>query len=260
MARRFVVEAESLAVETSAVDSSRELEPRQLACRGGRFIPRLTVNRAEWVQCEQVLEVGEEQFLVLLLVVQPELHARHTPGIALRIQPGDEAVHMLIHVCAVAEDVVNGWPREQAAHRPRKECSHRLVVGVEQIAVLGMESAVAGQQGRQQKVLEEPRGMREMPLGRAALRGALDHIVLDGERAAELGRQLAYLGIRREQLRVGAQPGLAFRARAGCHLTDMSEICAHAKPGSRPRLSCAIMAQSNPEMCRLSESNQAGVA
>jgi len=52
-----------------------------------------------------------------------------------------------------------------------------LVVGIEQMVVALIQRAITRQKGLQHESLEEPGDMRQMPLRRADVRHALDHII-----------------------------------------------------------------------------------
>ena len=148
VARRLVVEGESVARRTQRCTCRRGTRATSSGCSLRRAASAgCTVGRAQRIQRQQVLDVGEQQFLVLLLVVQPERDARHDVSASrCGSSRGDQLAHVLVHVRAVAVDVVHRRARQHAAQRPRKEGSDRLVVGVEQIAVLGWNGAIAGQQ------------------------------------------------------------------------------------------------------------------
>jgi hypothetical protein len=60
--------------------------------------------------------------------------------------------------------------------------AERLVVGVEEVVEAFVEGAIAAQVRLQQHGLEEPRGVREMPLGRAGIGHRLDALVFGRER------------------------------------------------------------------------------
>ena len=93
--------------------------------------------------------------------------------------------HVFVHVCPVADDVVDARTRQKSAFLAGMEFSDLLVIGIEQIAEPRMEFRIARQVGLQQEGLEEPAHMRQMPLGRAGLGGGLDHMVLARQRCAQ---------------------------------------------------------------------------
>ena len=75
---RFVVEGEAVAGVADLADALGEAQPlerRRVRRRRGRGAVG-AIDRVERVEPEQVLQVGEHQLLVLLLVVQAELDDR----------------------------------------------------------------------------------------------------------------------------------------------------------------------------------------
>src|SRR6185369_6010604 len=79
------------------------------------------VNRAQWIGGEDVLDVGHEQFLMLLLVVQAERRTARDLVPARGGGGGDQLPHARIDVLAVTIDLRNGRTREKAALLARKE-------------------------------------------------------------------------------------------------------------------------------------------
>jgi len=63
-----------------------------------------------------------------------------------------------------------------------------LVVGVEEIFEIRMKRAIAGEPWLEQELLEEPAGVREMPLRRARVRHALHDVVFRLEPLADFER------------------------------------------------------------------------
>jgi len=61
-----------------------------------------------------------------------------------------------------------------------------LVIAVEEPGEVGIEDPVAGQVLAQDKGLEEPGGVGQVPLGRRSLGAGLDHHVFRTERLAEI--------------------------------------------------------------------------
>src|SRR4029450_12714211 len=86
----------------------------------------------------------------------------------------DQLAHPVIDVLSVAVYLVYRGSGEQAAVLPRKEGADCLVIGVEQISVRGMERPICRTEWTQQKVLEKPRDVGEMPFRRTDVRHALD--------------------------------------------------------------------------------------
>src|SRR6516165_1352525 len=72
-------------------------------------------------------------------------------------------------------------PRDEAAHGTRVARSGRNVVRVKKISEAFVKSAISGKMRRQQKLLEEPCGIRAVPLGRARIRHGLHALILGRE-------------------------------------------------------------------------------
>lgn len=92
-------------------------------------------------------QVGEQQFLVLLLVLQAQLHqGQHLGG---KIPAGQQFLHARIDGCAVAQHLRQAGPADQAALVPRVLRPHAVVVAVEQFAVGRVKESEAGLMGLQ---------------------------------------------------------------------------------------------------------------
>jgi len=120
-----------------------------------------------------VLGIHQDQLLMLLLVIESELEQRLPVAAAALDQVG----HGLGHMPAIGQDLFDSRPGDHAALRPRMPRAHGLVVGIEEIFVGRIESPVAGRVCAEQEGLEEPRRVREMPLGRAGIRHRLHGLV-----------------------------------------------------------------------------------
>jgi hypothetical protein len=150
-----------------------------------------------------MLDVHQHQLLVLLLVMDAELDQRRDRRPRVAVGAGDERKHRVGHSGAVSSDLADPRPRQQPALRPRMARADLLVVGVEQVAERGVERAVAGNMFLEQERLEEPGGVREVPLGRAHIGHRLDGLVLGqqpgGQRlagGADLAKPVGPLGAR----------------------------------------------------------------
>jgi hypothetical protein len=86
---------------------------------------------------------------------------------------------------AIALDLGQRRPCQEAALRPGMPLAERLVVGVEEILIVGIEGTIAGGEARQDEGLEEPGGVGEMPLRRAGERHRLDLLVLGAQRRGQ---------------------------------------------------------------------------
>ena len=77
-----------------------------------------------------------------------------------------QAQHCRIHVLAIREHLLKGGMGQQTSTIPRIRLADPVVIGVEERLVAFVERAVTRGKGFQQKGLEEPTGMREVPFWR----------------------------------------------------------------------------------------------
>ncbi len=187
MPRRFVVVGEvGMRRPRRGTDLADLLIALQPAQRGRRRVLRRQVDaigRAQWIAPERVLDVGEQQLLVLLLVLQAQFQdlqglRRQRAGLQLRQHAGFDLVPVLQHLR-------QRGPRQQAAMRPRMRRADALVVTVEQVIPLRIVRAVR-RIGAKHETLEEPGGVREMPFGRAGVVHALHHRVFFAQWRGEM--------------------------------------------------------------------------
>ena len=139
------------------------------------------------VRSEGVLDVGEQQLLVLLFVVQAEGDRRGDrgcdgPASAVFQQPADR----LVDVAAIGVDLVERRAGEAAAARPIVLRPDTLVVRVEEKLEGRVERPVVGQVRLQHERLEEPGRVGEVPLGGAGVRHRLHPLVLGRKRRRQL--------------------------------------------------------------------------
>ena len=126
--------------------------------------------------------VGEQQFLVLLLVIETDLDDRHQ---CLEIVRGsNQRRHRGIDVSAIFGNFGGVGPGDEAALRARLPRSRRDIIRVEQIGEALVERFIVRRKWPQQKLLEKPRHVRPMPFGRAGFRHRLDDLVFGDNSAA----------------------------------------------------------------------------
>ena len=109
-----------------------------------------------------MLEVGDNQFLVLLLVLQTEFE--QCPQRGILVGRRDERREMALDVSAVGVNLVQRRARQQAAFRPRVPVANGVVVRVEKHPKLRVKRQVRGRVALQHESFEEPRRMGQMPL------------------------------------------------------------------------------------------------
>ena len=190
VARALVVERKALAAMAHGMHATRHGLPLQ---RGRRSICRprrrhalflLSIGRPQRVARQQVLDVGQQQFLVLLFMLQAQLQQRGQTRRRLRAPVLEHLQHALVHRLAIGQHPRQRGPGQQPALGTRMPRTHLLVVGVEQHAEVGIEGRHAGRVLGQDKGLEEPGGMRQMPFGRAGIGHGLYAGILGGQGAA----------------------------------------------------------------------------
>ena len=134
-----------------------------------------------------MLEIGQHQLLMLLLVMQSEAHdlrgpqALHGRQVAPAPEPGDRG----IDVRPILEHLGSRGPREHASKRAGMSFTGGVVVRVEQVPEGRMEGAVRRLEGREHEGLEEPGRVGEMPFERAGVGHRLRDEIFGVEMGAE---------------------------------------------------------------------------
>ena len=131
MRRLLVIEAKAVAVVPDRLDAGE---------RGGgdgafarpRPLPIRIVGRMRRVERKRVQNVGQQQLLMLLLVIEPDLDDRNEPA---EIARGfDQRRHRLVDMGAIGGDLGGARTRHQAALRPRLARPGGDVIGIVQIS------------------------------------------------------------------------------------------------------------------------------
>jgi hypothetical protein len=139
-------------------------------------------SRLERIAGKHVLDIGQHELLVLLLVIQPERHQLADLFTVVLVQ---QLVYRFVHVRPVNEHLADGWPRQQAALRARVHLACCVVIGIEQVVILLVVDAVPGKMRLEHELLEEPRHVGKMPARGAHIRHRLYNEILDLEVRAE---------------------------------------------------------------------------
>ena len=147
----------------------------------------LAISGLERVLGESREDVGEEQLLVLLLMVDAELDHVERRGRKRR----QRALQRLVDVRAIGADLVERGAAQHPAPGPRVARAFALVIAVEQKGVALVEQAIAGDMVAQHEGFEEPGRMGEMPFRRRSVGEGLDRGVGIRQRRGEAERQLA---------------------------------------------------------------------
>ena len=178
----LVVEGELVAGVADAHDAARVLGPsrdRRGAVGDRRLERELAVRRAERVARQDVLDVGEQQLLVLLLVVEAE---RDKEGDLVGGASVEQALHSDVDVLPVVGDLGDARAGDDAALVPRLPVPDSVVVRVEQVAERIVVEAVAAVLRREDEGLEEPGRVRPVPLRRARVGHRLHGLVFGRQR------------------------------------------------------------------------------
>src|SRR5215469_6124126 len=101
MAWPFVVESKSVARVTNAVNARFAFTPSECG-RARRHSQRFRLLRPKWHRPECMLDIGDDQLLMLLLVIQPKFNERRRlPQGMLKI-----LLHCLVNPFPVGLDLV----------------------------------------------------------------------------------------------------------------------------------------------------------
>ena len=119
------------------------------------------------VETERMFDVGQQQFLMLLLVVQPEGDKLIERGVT--DSGGEQALHAVVHSSAVELHIGERRPGDQPALSSRVHVAHTLVVAVEQHAECRVERLEIGLEALKDERLEKPGQVREVPFGRTGV-------------------------------------------------------------------------------------------
>ena len=132
-----------------------------------------------------MLDIGQQQLLVLLLVIESELHKKFQILVDVIFESPQ---HSRVHMSPVFENLVNRWPRQETTSWSGMHLAGRIIIRVEQVVVLLGERRVPVSMRHEYEALEEPGDVGEMPLRRTDIRHALHDVVLDGQVVAQRQR------------------------------------------------------------------------
>src|SRR5580658_7029070 len=115
MRRHFVIEAKSVAVMADTDDTSAETNEPSRTVLAGRLVPARHQSGRQRIPGKRVEHVGDQQFLMLLLMMKPKFH--ETQRFLWRARQKPE--HRVVDMGPVLRDARRLRPRQQATHRPR---------------------------------------------------------------------------------------------------------------------------------------------
>ena len=201
MARQLVVESETLAVCADLSytgDAGNVIVYGRIG--GGRNLQGRIHRRLRRVQREQVLQVRQQQFLVLLFVIDAEDDA--LPDVAV-VPAREQLLHRLVDVPAIGENFAYRRPCQHAPVGAFVHLADRVIIRVEDIVKVVVETTVAGGELLEQEALEKPGDVRKMPFGRTRIRHRLHDEILRQQVLAQREGGRARAEIFRRQRRKG---------------------------------------------------------
>src|SRR5713101_72570 len=150
-----------------------------------------SIDRVEGIAGEHMLDVGDDQFLMLLFMMQ----AKRNDGRELCQPPLIELLqqlkHALIDVPAVGIRLLDGRSRDQPTFGSAVPFSQRVVVRVKKVRVLWMKRLVIRNCRKEQEGLEKPADVGEMPLGRADIWHGLNDVIFGNQWFAQVLSKVA---------------------------------------------------------------------
>src|SRR5260370_3514829 len=151
--------------------------------RLGRANRREMVRRPQRVGPKRMFDVGDQQFLVLLFVIDAQF--RQLEHAARGCVGSQQLVHVLIDMASILLHFIQSRTRKRVAQRLVRLLTYGVVIGVEKIAELWIQSAIAGQVLGNDESLKEPGGMGQMPFCWTGVRARLHHLIFGSERSRQ---------------------------------------------------------------------------
>ena len=156
------------------------IDPAAVAeCRLLRPSPGHIIDRVRRVLGERVQKVCQQQFLVLLLVMKPDLDDR--PHRFEIVRGFDQGRYRRIDVRTIGCRLGDTRTCDQAALRAGVPWPGRDIIRVEQKREAVVERPIGRREWPQQKLFEEPRYVRPVPFCWAGVRHRLHDLILGGE-------------------------------------------------------------------------------
>ena len=181
VSRCFVIEGKTRTIVTDLNQASGKTMPRQAAdCfRSARVGSR--VGRQQRIMKQGIFEIGEKQFLVLLLMLDPQPAAQfNLPSLRVLLLR-QQVCHVAVDMAPISHDFGNRGTRQQATPGSGELLPDGVVIGVEEHGIGGFQRVVILQEGLQQEGFKKPAGMRYVPFGRAGECFGLEAEILDGQ-------------------------------------------------------------------------------
>ncbi len=210
MPRPLAIEGEAFAVVSDFHYAAIELPigRRRAIGLADRNWAWIFVSRTQRVLREQVQDIGQQQFLMLLFMIAAEFDQF---GDGRRQVFLHERGHRAVDMIPVRSDRLERRAGDHAPSWTRLTSADALIVGVEQEIELRIERAVAGEILFQNHSLEKPCRMREMPFCRARIGHRLHGRVGVGQWRAEASARFANRLIVRAEIGVSLHRTMGHR-------------------------------------------------
>ena len=153
----FVVEMEAVVAVPDGVDAFVQRDPFVAGSMGCREAPRRVIGRRDRVLRERMQDVGQHQFLMLLLVIEPDLDQRHQSGEGVLIGRLEEFHHRGVDMAAIGGDFVGARAGQMAALVTGMARAGADVIGIEQIGIIGVKAPVAVASARRAEIARRTR-------------------------------------------------------------------------------------------------------
>ncbi|GAC1344223.1 MAG: hypothetical protein NVSMB27_04940 [Ktedonobacteraceae bacterium] len=154
-----------------------------------------------------MFDVRDHQFLMLLFMMQTKYkdgrNRCQLPLIDLLQQVED----VLIDIAAVPVSLLDGGPGDQTAIGSAVPFSQRVVVGIKQVRILWMKGLVSRNRWKEEKGLEKPADVGNMPLGRTHIWHGLNDIIFGYKRFAQVLSEAANFLVLLDEILLRRWPG-----------------------------------------------------
>ncbi len=148
---------------------------------------------------KNVFDIGHEQFLMLLLMMQADRENRLDLIEQLFVGAFEQFLNVGIDRAPKAISFRHRRPRDESSQIAPVHVARSVIIGIKKVGVFRNFRLVARHPDFQNESLEEPARVREMPFGRADVRHRLHDVIFRLERRAEAFREFPDLVKTRQQ-------------------------------------------------------------
>ena len=201
--RPLVVIGEGVAIVADRHGAAAKINPAHRRHRMNGGDRGRGVTREHWVTEESMLDVGKNQFLMLLLMIEAQINQRRYGGPRGVVRCLEEIGYRFIDVAPVSYHLGDGRPRYQASLGSGMARPERVVIGIKQERIATVNGLIACIETLQDEGLEKPRGMAEVPFRGTGVGHRLHTLVLGAKARGELLGKTTDRGIVLQERRPG---------------------------------------------------------